>query len=259
VAIARFLVMMIVGQMVGAAVSGFVADRLGWRAVFVVAAGLTTVAGTLAIVFIKARVRRPEPPSRAAVVAGYRSVFGNPKTLRLYALVALGGAFSFGAYPFVASVLADRAGTSASEAGLVIGASGVGGLVYGIFVRRIIAGLGQRRMAQLGGMLMATAMIMFALPLPWWTALGLFTVHGFAFYLVHNTLQTHATELSVTARGAAVSLFAACFFLGNALGPLIVGGFKMSLGVGAGLVFLGAGSLCVGLLMPALLGLQRPR
>lgn len=259
VAIARFLVMMIVGQMAGAAVSGLVADRFGWRAVFVVAAGLAAVAGTFAVVFIKARARRPEPPSIAAMAAGYRSVFGNPKTLRLYVLVALGGAFSFGGYPFVAGVLADRAGTSASEAGLVIGASGVGGLAYGLFVRNIIAGLGQRRMAQLGGTLMATAMIVFALPLPWWTAVGLFTIHGFAFYLVHNTLQTHATELSATARGAAVSLFAACFFLGNSLGPLVVGGFKLSLGVEAGLVFLGLGSLCVGFLVPVLLHLQRPR
>jgi predicted MFS family arabinose efflux permease len=261
VAIGRFLVMIIVGQMAGAAVSGLVADRLGWRAVFLMAGCIAATAGALAILLVQARPRPPTPPSLASVAAGYRSVFANPMTPRLYALVAVGGAFSFGAYPFVAGVLAERAGTSASEAGLVIGASGVGGILYGMFVRRIVGAFGQRRMSQAGGVATCLALAGLALPLPWWTAFALFLIHGFAFYLIHNTLQTYATELSESARGAAVSLFAACFFVGNAMGPLLMGLFKLAIGLEWGFVVMGLGALAVGCLAPAMLGLGagRPR
>ena len=49
---------------------------------------------------------------------------------------------------------------------------------------------------------------------------------GLGFYQLHNTLQTLATQLAPEARGTALSLFAFCFFLGQAagagLGALVV-------------------------------------
>jgi hypothetical protein len=44
-------------------------------------------------------------------------------------------------------------------------------------------------------------------------------VIGLSYYMLHNCLQTEATELAPTARGSAVALFACGFFLGQALGP----------------------------------------
>jgi len=41
---------------------------------------------------------------------------------------------------------------------------------------------------------------------------------GLGFYQLHNTLQTLATQLAPEARGTALSLFAFCFFLGQAAG-----------------------------------------
>jgi predicted MFS family arabinose efflux permease len=41
---------------------------------------------------------------------------------------------------------------------------------------------------------------------------------GLGFYQMHNTLQTRATQMAPQARGTAVSMFAACFFLGQASG-----------------------------------------
>jgi predicted MFS family arabinose efflux permease len=35
---------------------------------------------------------------------------------------------------------------------------------------------------------------------------------------MHNTLQTRATQMAPQARGTAMSLFAACFFIGQATG-----------------------------------------
>ena len=46
---------------------------------------------------------------------------------------------------------------------------------------------------------------------------------GFGFYMLHSTLQTKATELSPSARGTAVSLFAFMLFLGSATGTGVLG------------------------------------
>ena len=43
-------------------------------------------------------------------------------------------------------------------------------------------------------------------------------VAGFGFYMLHNTLQTCATQLSDSARGAAVSMFVCAVFLGQSAG-----------------------------------------
>jgi predicted MFS family arabinose efflux permease len=46
-------------------------------------------------------------------------------------------------------------------------------------------------------------------------------VTGIGFYMIHNSLQTQATELAPDARGAAVALHAFFFFLGQACGPIM--------------------------------------
>jgi predicted MFS family arabinose efflux permease len=43
-------------------------------------------------------------------------------------------------------------------------------------------------------------------------------VMGLGFYMMHNTLQTHATQMAPERRGTAVAAFACCFFLGQSLG-----------------------------------------
>jgi predicted MFS family arabinose efflux permease len=39
--------------------------------------------------------------------------------------------------------------------------------------------------------------------------------------MIHNTLQTHATQMLPAARGFAVATFASCLFLGQAVGVAI--------------------------------------
>ena len=41
---------------------------------------------------------------------------------------------------------------------------------------------------------------------------------GIAFYMLHNTLQTHGTQMAPEARGSALALFALCLFVGQAIG-----------------------------------------
>ena len=257
VALGRFLTIMIVGQTAGAAASGVIADHFGWRAVMMTAAGLAGIAATMVLVVLKPRPDAGrEALSIANAIGRYRSLFRNPRTLILYGLVILEGALIFGIMPYVAAILGDRSGVGATEAGLAVGGAGLGGLVYGFTVRRLVAHLGPARMVLAGGLIMAAAIAVFALPfLPWWTAIGCFIVQGFGFFLMHGTFQAQATELAPTARGSAVALFACSLFCGHALGPIIVGALKVSFGASIALLAMAAGIALLGIIAPRLLKL----
>ena len=44
---------------------------------------------------------------------------------------------------------------------------------------------------------------------------------GLGFYMLHNTLQTQATQMAPHARGSAVTLFACMLFFGQSTGVLL--------------------------------------
>ena len=72
-----------------------------------------------------------------------------------------------------------------------------------------------------GGILVALSFIVITFaPLP--AAVAPATIlAGLSYYMIHNTLQTHATQMAPAARGFAVSTFASCLFLGQASGVAI--------------------------------------
>ena len=70
---------------------------------------------------------------------------------------------------------------------------------------------------------------------------------GFGFYMLHNTLQTNATQMAPERRGAAVSSFASFFFLGQAAGAFAAGLAVERFGTGATIAVGGAGVLVVAL------------
>jgi predicted MFS family arabinose efflux permease len=62
--------------------------------------------------------------------------------------------------------------------------------------------------------------------------LAAFGVLGIGFYSLHGSIQVEATELSISARGAATSLHSLFFFLGHATGPVLYGLAFARLGAG---------------------------
>jgi YNFM family putative membrane transporter len=224
-ALSRFMVTTLIGQMSGIAVSGVVADLTGWRSVFVVAAVIAFSAGTLVRLRLKPRPNAQRRSfSLAGSVNGYRGVLANPRAVPLYAIVFIEGGLIQGLNPYAAAILAERAGTRATEAGLVIGAGGLGAFTYAVFAPWLVRNLRPRAMTQLGGAIVGLGVALFGVALiPWYVAPAFFFLIGFGFFLLHNNLQTQATELSQTHRGSAVALFAASFFIGQAGGPLLYG------------------------------------
>lgn len=257
----RFLVLMIVGQMAGAACSGLIAEHLGWRGVFVMAGLIAGFAGLLVVLVLKPRPDALRPPfSLASALASYAAVFANPRSKLLYGLVIVEGSLIFGMPPYVAAILQERASVGPSQAGLVIAGTGLGGIVYGVLTRLLVERLGPARMAVVGGLLMGGAYVLFALPfLPWWSAVPIFVLNGFGFFLMHGTFQAQATELAPTARGSAVALFACALFCGHALGPLMMGAALHLLGTSGAILLFAAGIALLGFLVPRILPLAGSR
>lgn len=257
----RFLVIMIVGQMAGAACSGLIAEHVGWRGVFVMAGALSAGAALLILFVLRPRPDAQRPKlSFSGAAANYAAVFANPRSKLLYGLVIIEGSLIFGMPPYVAAILQERAAVGPSLAGLVIAGTGLGGIVYGMLTRILVERVGPSRMTVAGGLLMATGFALFSLPfLPWWSAIGLFVLNGFGFFLMHGTFQAQATELAPGARGSAVALFACALFMGHAIGPVAMGLSLHFLGTTGAILLFALGIGLLGFVTPRIMPLARSR
>jgi DHA1 family inner membrane transport protein len=193
------------------------------------------------------------PFSFAALWEGFRSVFADPRAKVCFGSVFLEAVFIHGLFPYVALLLVTAGETSASIAGLVIAAFGIGGVVYSLSVPALVAALAQNRLMIAGGALASASLALVAFGFPWYVECAVFAVLGFGFYLLHGSIQVHVTELSDTARGVATSLHSCFFYLGQATGPLIYAygfahaGEQASLFTGA-VVVMAVGLVCARLL-----------
>jgi YNFM family putative membrane transporter len=102
---------------------------------------------------------------------------------------------------------------------------GLGGLLYPLSVRPLVRGLGERGLALYGGVALASAFAAVALG-PLWVLAPAIVLLGLGLHMLHNTLQTNATQMAPEARGPAVSTFANVLFMGQAggvwLGGLVI-------------------------------------
>ena len=132
------------------------------------------------------------------------------------------------------------------EAGIAISGFALGGILYSLVVRKLVAGLGQWGMMRIGGLVAGLAYMSVAAPLHWTLIAVLFVIAGFGFYMLHNTMQTQATELAPAARGSALALFASCFFMGQGIGPILGGPISHVFGFGALFILTGLLTIALG-------------
>jgi MFS transporter, DHA1 family, inner membrane transport protein len=224
VAIGRLLAVGLSGNLIGASIAGVIADLVGWRGVFA-SFGLFALVSTLAA-YAALRGRgegKRAPLSLRSVMAGFRSVFADPRAKVCFSAVFLEGIFIHGVFPYVALLLLANGEARAAIAGLVIAAFGFGGVIYSLLVSTLVARFAQSRLMIIGACLAAGGLALIALNPPWYAQIAVFAMLGFGFYLLHGSIHVHVTELSHTARGAAASLHSSTFFLGQALGPIYYG------------------------------------
>ena len=241
IAASRFLVASIVGQMFGATVSGVIASYFGWRAVFDVVTVLSVLSWVIVFRFLDSKSDKGHRLTLSGAVAGYRTVLANPSSLVVFAVVMGEGILYFCVFPFVGAMLIARGSGGPAAAGLALAGFAVGGVFYGVAVRRAIAALGQWNMLRVGAGMAGIAYLAVAAPVGAAGIAFLFVIAGFGFYMMHNTLQTRATELAPSARGSTFALFSAALFLGQGVGPILAGWTVTLLGFTA--LFITTGTL----------------
>ena len=248
--LARFLVGQIAGVASGQLLGGLAADYLGRQLPFL---GIAAVFLLSAVALSRAQRRLPAapPPPASLTVHPVRHLFqefaavlAEPWPRVVVLTVFVEGAAVFGALAFFATHLHHTLGVSLTAAGAMVMAFGGGGTAFSFAARKLVPQLGEVGLARGGGwvMLLAIGCVAFA-PSAAAVVAACFAL-GMGFYMLHNTLQTNATQMAPERRGAAVSLFALCYFGGQTVGVALAGAASSWMGtrgvilVAMGVVFL---------------------
>jgi predicted MFS family arabinose efflux permease len=248
--IARFIIGTITGQALGPAIGGATTDLVGWRGTFELIGAVYAVVCVILLARTRGQWAEEKP----------RKFPGHPFAIHLRLLryskvrhvVAVGFIETFiffGAFSFLGAYLSVRFGLSLTAIGAILAGFGLGGVLYTLFVRRLLHGLGQRGLVVAGG---ASAFAAYTLamltPVP-----GAFVVCtvslGFAFYMLHNTVQVKATEMAPEARATGLALYSAGWALGQAAGVATMGLAVSLIGFRIPIIAFGGCYLLLGLWM----------
>jgi len=218
--LARFLTGQTLGLATGAALGGAVGDWLGWRSVFWILAIIYLLAGFALVATMWARPEIAKPDARPAgsMLAQMVSVLRRPWALTVIIVVALEGGVFWGCFTFVSADLHLRFDLAFAFVGLAVAAFGAGGFLYVTVAHHLVRLLGERGLVLWGGTGLGVAFALLALAPNAIVAFAAIVMIGVTFYMLHNTLQTHGTQMAPEARGSALALFALCLFGGQSIG-----------------------------------------
>lgn len=255
--IASFISGSLLGQTVGPLVGGAFTDWVGWRASFVL---LGVVFLCVAIVLL-VRTRRFWPTALSGPwrpLGVYRGLLSRTAMRWLLVSGLAETFFYFGAFAFLGAFLKFRFDLSFTAIGLILAGYGVGGLLYTSSARMLIRALGDRGLVWVGGALGGVAFIAFPL-VPHWAYTVPCTIGlGVAFYMMHNTMQTKATEVAPEARGSGIALYATSWALGQAIGVAAMGLAVAAIGYAPATMVCGVGFALLGLWLRANMNRFKP-
>ncbi|WP_279359842.1 MFS transporter [Methylobacterium indicum] len=248
VAIGRFLVAVILGQLSGSTIAGLIEGAIGWRGVFALAAGVGAVGLSGVALGFARRLRAPGGRFAVApALARYRTILRTPRARVLFAAVFVEAIAVFGIFPHLAHLIEARGEGGPREAGLVLAGFAAGGLTYSLTVALLLRLLGQTRMLMAGGAISGGALLIVGLAGAWQTDAAALVALGLGFYMLHNTFQVQVTEVVPEARASAVALHAFSFFCGQAIGVAVLGLGLETLGQLPALALCAAAILVLGL------------
>ncbi|WP_147028790.1 MFS transporter [Methylobacterium oxalidis] len=247
VAIGRFLVAVILGQLAGSTFAGLIEGQVGWQGVFAITAAVAALGCGAALLGFERGLGAPSrQPAFGEALARYRAIVANPRARVLFSAVFIEAIAVFGIFPHLAPLIEARGEGGAREAGLALAGFAAGGLAYSLLVALLLRFFGMSRMLVVGGAVCAGALLVVGLAGSWQLDAAALVALGFGFYMLHNTFQTQVTEVAPGARASAVALHAFSFFCGQALGVAILGVALQTLGPFAALAACAAVILALG-------------
>ena len=222
VALGRYVMAVLLGQLCGASVSGVLAEWTGWRGIFLLS---SAIAASAWLAFTTGFEARPVPPTKLSVrdsVVRYRAILAIPRARALFLFVFVEAVATYGLFPYIAPLFEERGLGGPFEAGVVLAGFGLGGLLYSLAVTGMMR-LGLRRLLIGGGMVAGLALLIFMMSPDWRLHFVAMLLCGYGVFMLHNPYQTQVTEVAPEARASAVSLHAFSFFGGQAVGVVVIG------------------------------------
>ncbi len=220
IVLSRFLMGVVIAQVLAGPVGGLFGEFLSWRGAFV---ALSAGAVTLACLLMVQLRRNPMAPPAAAVRRSFAGLWRRGPALLLAMTVADGVMFT-GTVPFIGPFLHERMGLSYGEAGLVLACFGLGCWGYIRLAPLLVSRWPESRLVLVGGLVAALGMALAAGARGWPATVVAEITLGLGYFTLHSVLQARATEMLPASRGVAVSSFAFALFMGQALGALLCGG-----------------------------------
>jgi len=249
--LARFLMGQMFGFAAGSLMGGLGAEHLGYTAPFYFLALWMAVAS--AVLFRLLRKGAVRDATTAHVmsgrefVAGIAYVWHRPWARTVLITVFLEGTFMFGAFAFIATHLNRHYGISLTFAGSIVMLYGAGGLVFAVSAPLLVRRLGEVGLAVGGGALICATLAAVARLHAWPLAALATAAMGMGFYMLHNTLQTNATQMAPERRATAVGQFALSLFVGQSVGVAIAGAIAQAFDTDVVLLGGAAGVLAIAL------------
>jgi predicted MFS family arabinose efflux permease len=235
----RFISGILLGQTFGPLLGGVFIDTIGWRGAFAVLAACYFAMGC--VLWPEARDGVRPKKTTIRFFANFPVVLRDRWVRVVLLTVALEGAFFFGALAYVGAFLKVKFSLDYSVIGLLMAGFGIGGVLYSVLVKRLLARLGEKGLVLWGGIFLVMTFAALCVASPWWMLVPVMIAQGFGFYMLHNTLQTKATEMAPENRGTAIASFAFCLFVGQSAGTTLLGGAVDAAGYPP--VLLGSGAL----------------
>ncbi len=220
--LARFLIGSMLGIALATTASGWLGELYGWRAIFIALSGLYVVSAALLWFELQTNpVTRQTAKASETIAQAFLRMIGLtriPWVRVILAVVFIEGVLLYGPLAFAAYHAHRYLGLGIAASGALIAAFAAGGLLYAAVAGRLVPRLGERGLVLAGGLCIGVGYLGLALAPGPDIAVPCLMALGAGLYMLHNTLQLHATQMAPESRGAAVALFALCLFSGQSTG-----------------------------------------
>ena len=163
-------------------------------------------------------IRHADAPPRGGFLADYAAVLSSRWARIVLIASFIESSSMWGAFAYIGADMTQRFGVSLTMVGLTVAGFGIGGLIYASTVKLLVGRMGQTGLAICGGLVLAASYVELAIGPAWWLAPFAVVWIGLGFYMLHNTLQTNATQMTPEARGTAVAVFSSALYIGQTAG-----------------------------------------